>query len=101
MTGEAGVGGSIDLVRQCTPAEDMVYIIDFVCREEIFGERGWDMFDFCFWWDGHIQWCWKFYGRLLGAGGSDAGRSFLYMAFGSGRGWMEILADGICSKAWP
>ena len=85
-TSEFGIHCSIDLVGQCSPAVDMVYIIDFMCQEEIFGERGWDMFDFCFWWDGHIRWCWKFYGLLLGVGGSDDGRSFLYMAFGSGRG---------------
>ena len=55
VTGKVSVGGgSIDLVGKCGPAEDMVYIIDFMCREEIFGERGWDMFDFCFWWDGHF-----------------------------------------------
>ena len=36
---------------------------------------------------------------MLGAGGPDTGLSFLYMAFGGGRGWREILADGICGKA--
>ena len=89
------------MVGQCGLAEDMVYIIDFVCREEIFGERGWDMFDFCSWWDGHFWWCWKFDGRLLGVGGLDAGQSFLYISFGGGRGWREILVDGICGKARP
>ena len=101
VTGEVSVGGSIDLVGKCGQAEDMVYIIDFVCQEEIFHDRGWDMFDFCFWWNGHVQWCWKCDGRLLGVGESDAGRSFLYMAFGGGCGWKEILADSICSKARP